>query len=116
MSGQLLKQFAFPAGHKMSVFLAQTVNDQGFRRAVDAIDPKVKEDVARKAEAALKNVQMVPAHIQSQVAKVVLTSLDHVSPMDGTKHATGVLEDNEGKFLGKIHIASDPADQQPMRS
>jgi len=57
----------------MSLFLAQTVNDQGFYRLVDAIDPNVKEEVARKAEAVLKNVQMVPAQIQSQVAKVVLT-------------------------------------------
>ncbi|KAH6664632.1 hypothetical protein B0J14DRAFT_607383 [Halenospora varia] len=43
MSGQLLRQFAFPSGKKMSLFLAQSVNDQGFHRVVDAIDPKVKE-------------------------------------------------------------------------
>lgn len=57
----------------MSLFLAQTVNDQGFHRVVDAIDPNVKEEVARKAEMVLKNMYMVPAHIQAQLAKVVLT-------------------------------------------
>lgn len=57
----------------MSLFLAQTVNDQGFHRVVDAIDANVKEEVARKAEMVLKNVHMVPAHIQAQLAKVVLT-------------------------------------------
>lgn len=57
----------------MSLFLAPTVNDQGFHRIVDAIHPDVKEEVAKKAETVLKNVHMVPARIQSQLAKVVLT-------------------------------------------
>lgn len=42
----------------------------------------------------------------------LLSSLDHESPLDTTKHATGVLEDDKGRVLGKIHIASDPRDQQ----
>ena len=36
--------------------------------------------------------------------------------MDPTKHATGVLEDKYGRVLGKIHIASNPADQQVFTS
>ncbi|KAF4629160.1 hypothetical protein G7Y89_g8985 [Cudoniella acicularis] len=116
MSGQLLRQFAFPGGKRMSLFLAQTVTDQGYHRVVDAISPEVKEEVARKAEAALTNTKWVPSNIQSQIAKVVLTSLDHESPRDSAKHATGVLEDEYGNVLGKIHIASNPAEQQPMRS
>lgn len=40
------------------------------------------------------------------------SSLDHESPMDPTKHATGILEDEDGRVLGKIHIASNPMDQQ----
>lgn len=73
MSGQLIRKFAFPTGSKMSIFLAQTVNDQGYHRVVEAIDPQVKEDIATKAEAALKNVHMVPSHIQAQVKSIVLT-------------------------------------------
>ncbi|KAL2070071.1 hypothetical protein VTL71DRAFT_14751 [Oculimacula yallundae] len=115
MSGQLLRKFAFPSGRTMSVVLAKDVQGQGFTRILGPIEQRVKDEVAEKAEAALRDVRIVPAHIQAQVAKVVLTSLEHKSDMDPTEHATGVLEDENGRELGKVHIASDSKNQQPMR-
>ncbi|KAK0111252.1 hypothetical protein ONS95_001624 [Cadophora gregata] len=120
MSGQILRQFAFPpsAAGRISVIIAQTVltgKGQSFVRVVDAIEPSIKEDVAQKAEAACKMPNVLPPHVRSRAASLRLTSLDHVSDLDPTVHSTGEFYDKDGKFMGKIHIAKDPSQQQPMR-
>lgn len=72
MSGQILRQFAFPAGNKAKIILAQTVVHQGFHCVVDAIAPDVKEEAAKLTEVAMRNVVVVPAYIQERTAQVVL--------------------------------------------
>ena len=72
MSGQLLKQFVCQT-RGISIVLADMVPSQGFYRPVEAVNSAIKNDVARKTEAAFKMPEMVPEKIKSRTDKLVIT-------------------------------------------
>ncbi|MCJ1340285.1 hypothetical protein MMC09_005579 [Bachmanniomyces sp. S44760] len=109
MSGQLLKQFVCQT-RGISIVLADMVPSQGFYRPVEAVNSAIKNDVARKTEAAFKMPEMVPEKIKSRTDKLVIT------PLDKNKHATVSVLDESGDELGKFHVTDDPALQEPIRT
>ncbi|KLJ11644.1 hypothetical protein EMPG_13184 [Blastomyces silverae] len=87
----------------------------GFYRPVHALDQQFVEETLRRAEVALHNPGVIPTAVMDKLCKVEIESLDHSSELDPNMHSTGVLKDENGGKLGKIHITTDPSLQQPAR-
>ncbi|KAI9700120.1 MAG: hypothetical protein M1836_002654 [Candelina mexicana] len=119
MSGQLLRQFAFPSHGQISLVLANIIKvkakDHVVHRLVDAIPAEVKEDVAKRTEAAWNMPDMVPEAMKARAAKLMITSLDHESQQDPKTHSSLLFVDEENREFGKMHIASNPAEQEPAQ-
>ena len=116
------------------VKVAEMVKTKGntFARPLKTLDQNQVDATLRRAEEAFKTPGVLPDDVVDSVAQVVLTynsrsmltiqvwlmlvrSLDHTSDEDPVAHSTGVLLNADGKEVGKVHVASNPAQQQPAR-
>jgi hypothetical protein len=72
MSGRIIKEVAHGA-KRVSIILAEEVQDKGFKRAIDAIDPALVAETAEKVANAFSGSTMMTESQKAQADKIIIT-------------------------------------------
>jgi hypothetical protein len=72
MSGRVVKEVANGA-KRVSIVLAEEIQDKGFKRVVDAIDPALITATAEKVASAFSGSTLMTEAQKSQADKIIIT-------------------------------------------
>ena len=72
MSGRVVKEVANGA-KKISIILAEEVQDRGYKRVVDAIDPALITQTAEKVANAFRGSKMMTASQKARAGQIIIT-------------------------------------------
>lgn len=72
MSGRVVKEVANGA-RKVSIILAEEVQDKGYKRVIDATDPTVIAQTAEKVANAFSGSEMMTAGQKARAGKIIIT-------------------------------------------
>lgn len=72
MSGRVVKEIANGA-RKVAIILAEEVQDKGFNRVIDAIDPTVITQTAERVANAFSGSKMMTTSQKAQAGKIIIT-------------------------------------------
>lgn len=72
MSGRVVKEVANGA-RKVSIILAEEVQDRGFKRVIDALDPALIAQTAEKVANAFSGSTMMTASQKARAGKIIIT-------------------------------------------
>lgn len=128
MSSRIVKEVANRA-KKVSIILAGEVQDRGYKRVIDAIDPVVIGQTAENVANAFSASKMITASQKARASKIIITygtarrrlkmeilmknrSIPHPSADDPDEHSTIYIKDSAGKNVCVGHVATDPSKQK----
>jgi len=114
MSGRVIKEIANGA-KKISIILAEEVQDKGFIRLRGSIDPAVIAQTADRVASAFNGQTLMTTSQKSRADKIIITSMPHPSPEDPEDHSTIYVKDSTGKNICVGHVTTDTSKQQPAR-
>lgn len=72
MSGRVVKEVANGA-RKVSIILAEEVQDRGYKRLINSIDPTVIAQTAEKVANAFSGSKMMTASQKARAGKIIIT-------------------------------------------
>ena len=72
MSSRIIKEVAHGA-KKVSIILAEEVQDRGYKRVIDAIDPVVIGKTAENVAKAFSASKMMTASQKARASKIIIT-------------------------------------------
>ena len=72
MSGRVVKEVANGA-RKVSIILAEEVQDRGYKRLINSIDPTVIAQTAEKVANAFSGSKMMTANQKARAGKIIIT-------------------------------------------
>ncbi|KAJ9226790.1 hypothetical protein DTO027B5_1874 [Paecilomyces variotii] len=112
MSGRVIKEMVH-GSKKIPIILAEEVQDRGFKRVIDAIDPTIVQQTGDRVEDAFKGVKMMTPAQKARTEKIVITSMPHSdSPNDPEDHSTVYAKDSAGHNVCVGHVTTDQNKQQ----
>ena len=130
MASRFVKQFADGA-KKVSILLAEEVQDRGYKRIVDAIDPATVAQTADDVAKAYNGSAMLTESQKAQVCELLIMydrhcicnrrrlmpsrSMPHPSPEDPDPHSTILMKNQNGQKVCVGHVTTDP-NKQKVRS
>ncbi|KFZ02709.1 hypothetical protein V500_00009 [Pseudogymnoascus sp. VKM F-4518 (FW-2643)] len=122
MSGRLMKTIVI-GGRKVSIYVAEEVQEKGFKRVIDAIDPSVVNSTVEKTAAAFSGSIVASDAEKARIENLRITygipfalnllltqirSMPHPSPEDPVDHATVYATDKYGKTVCVAHVTENP--------
>lgn len=72
MSGRVIREVANGA-RRVSIILAEEVQDRGYKRVIDAIDPTIIAQTAENVANAFSGSIMMTAGQKAQAGKIIIT-------------------------------------------
>ena len=72
MSGRVVKEVAIGA-RKVSIILAEEVQDRGYKRLINSIDPTVIAQTAEKVANAFSGSKMMTTSQKARAGKIIIT-------------------------------------------
>ncbi|ELQ32389.1 hypothetical protein OOU_Y34scaffold01172g5 [Pyricularia oryzae Y34] len=109
---RLLREATSRRGKSIAIYIAEEVTDKGYRRLVDAIDPKILEKTTERVQTALQGKKLLTKEQEQVVASALITSMEHKSQGDPNTHSSLELYDEHGNMIAKAHVTRDKDKQK----